>query len=1750
MMNFNDYRIGERIYEGSNSDVFIADHIESGQRRVIKIARTGDHSARKIAMIRHEFALTQTLEIPGIVKPLEIRSSAEGAALIMEFAGDSWAGLLAQGPLPLADVLRGAIQVVDTLGAIHAANIIHKDIKPANLVVDSVTGDVKITDFSISTELRGERTAVRDFRALEGTLQYISPEQTGRMNRTIDHRTDYYSFGATLYHLVSGAPLFETADPMELVHCHMARVPKALEQGPACLNALVMKLLAKTAEERYQTAASLQADLETCLQAVESGDEPEDFVPGTGDHPDTLQISQRLYGRESDVATLMAAFDRVGAVEDAEGDTELLLVAGYSGIGKSAIVNEVHRPIVGRQGYFIAGKFDQFNRNIPYASMILAFQSLVSQLLTETGEELATWRQKLTDALGANGQVIVDVIPEVELIIGPQAAVGELGLAETKNRFNHTFGSFIRVFATAERPLVLFLDDLQWADAGSLNLISLILGDAGIKHLLMIGAYRDNEVDPSHPLMLMLRELGEAKSRVSTITLQPLEETHVGELIADSLQTSAERCADLTALVTDKTRGNPFFVIQLLTNIHQQGLLRFDRQSGEWAWDMAALQALDITDNVVDLMVGKVNGLAPETRAMLEFAACMGNRFDLAALARLAGATPQAAATDLWEAMEAGLVVPLNNEYKLTRISDDFDAAAIRFRFLHDRVQQASYAIIPEEQRGRIHLSLATQMRDALDADELDEHIFEIVSHLNLGADNVDGVQSRLDAARLNLRAARRARASTAYGPALACVQAAVGFLPEGTWESEYELTLDLYNELVDMHYLTLDFEGAESAAKVVTSKARNVIDTIRVYEIRIQYYVGQNRMLLAIDTVKEVLELLEVPLTDELPEDMQVAVLQGLPPMTDPRYLAAMRILMSSMPAVYIAAPEILPLVSFTMVRLTVRHGTSRMAAYAYSLYALIMAGVLGHHDVGFSFAQLALAELEKFKAVELESKVYALVYIFVHHWKRHLKDTLEPLLHGVQIGIDTGDVEYAGYNAVHYSTFYLFCGDELSSADARLETYIDLSRQLKQEYGYFYIRVWRQLVAGLRSAKVDHSFIAGDIFDEHTETEGVGAMLPVRCSLHSARTMLRYFYGDFEGAVESANQADELIAAVAGFVTPVLIKFYQALSLLGAGGDLAKVDENIEQLRIWAGAQPENNQHKLDLVLAERARVTGDHLAAMGMYQQAIAGARQHGFLHEEGLAYERAAQLYEEMNNEEIARHHRTLAFATYERWGAAGKCADMVEKYPALALGRTTRRARSGTLSTVSGTTTGGADLDLVSVVKASQALAGEIVHDRLVEKLMRIVIENVGAEVGYLILHRDEGLFVEARGQAATEEVQIDPAPLADSKQLGTSIVHYVERTAKSVVLEDAVDDPRFSVDPYVQANKPKSVLCAPIINKGRVIGLFYFENNLTHGVFTADRLEILGLLSSQVSISIENAKLYEQLEEHSRTLETKVVERTQELQQTNVELRDSLDQIQTMQKQIIVQEKLASLGTLTAGIAHELRNPLNFVNNFSNVQIDLAKELREVLDEGDLEEARELVGDFEDTSGKIHGHGQRAASIIDNMLRHANSSSAEREVCDLNDVVQSAVELAYHGVKAKDDDVTLDIAAEYDDAIGQVSISRAEISRVIINVVNNACYATSKKRAARGDDYTPQLSVRTTRANGNAEIRLRDNGVGIPPGVLEKVFNPFFTTKPPGEGTGLGLSLSHDIVVGGHQGELRVDTKDGEFAEFVIVLPA
>jgi predicted ATPase/signal transduction histidine kinase len=1909
MNTITDYQIIGKIYESANSLVYRAILKQNNQPIILKILQEDYPNPSVLTQYKQEYEITRSLNLDGVVKVYDLQRYQNSLAMLLEdFGGKSLKLLMAERKFTLEEFITIASQIAESLGAIHAANIIHKDINPSNIVYNPETGQVKIIDFGTSTVLSRENPTLRNPERIEGTLAYISPEQTGRMNRAIDYRTDFYSLGVTFYELLTHQLPFVTHDAMELVHCHIAKQPvpphELVEATPASplptiVSDIVLKLMAKTAEERYQSAWGLKTDLENCLHQLQTSGQILDFPLAHQDISDKFQIPQKLYGRDKEVETLLAAFERVlagggetspttpllqsdpvhtspeqsqnaafrprspqppqpsnvggrgggtgiqsppelgdlGGEKDLSvhgslnkgglGSSELILVAGYSGIGKSALVNEVHKLIVRQRGYFISGKFDQFKRNIPYSSLIQAFQELVRQLLTESEAQLENWKQKLLDALGSNCQVIIDVIPEVELIVGEQPPVPQLGSSESQNRFNLVFQKLLDVFTQKEHPLVIFLDDLQWADSASLKLIELLMTDSDRQSLLMIGAYRDNEVSPTHPLMQTLEHIHTSGARVNTIALQPLAIDHVNQLIADTLNSSTEETRPLAELVFNKTNGNPFFLTQLLQSLYTENLLIYNpshflssplnkggwggdkSKQGGWQWDIEQIRAVGITDNVVELMIGKIEKLDKKTQNVLKLAACIGNRFNLDVLSLINEKSLSDTATDLWSALQEGLIVPLSDDYKIpllwkselesTDQSETSSAfvpkapSAIPYKFLHDRVQQAAYALIPEDQKKEVHLKVGQLLLDNTKPDELEENIFDVVNQLNIGAALITDPAERNQLAQFNLTAGRKAKNAIAYEPALRYLEFSLELLSVDSWKSQYDLTLSLHLETLELQYINTQFEQAEKISAVVLNQAQTLLDKVKIYELRLQSYIAKLKLDSAIDTALEILAQLRIDLPHQpskqrideaqktielLLENKPIENLFELPEMTDPYKLAAVRILLFVSSAAIITNPRLYFLVTLTAVNLCINYGNPPQAAGVYIFYGKLLCGIMKDIDSGYRFGQLSLRLLEKFNIQDFKSLVLHYSNGFIRPWKESIRKSniIAMLQTALNVGLETGDIEHASYNSSAYCLFSMFTGCNLEELNRKYEEYINLVIKIKQEYTVYYMTNCSKIATSLlRGYENKFCLVVSDsqeqeefILDQWTKAEAAWLLL----SAYLAKTISYYFFKDYNQAVNSAIQADKNVESSAAYLVSVQHNFYYSLALLASCHSTEnktpnkapkQVTANQKTMRMWAEHCPENFQQKYDLVEAEKARVLSKSWEASELYDRAIQGAREQGFIHEEAIAYERAAEFYLSIGREEIGRFYMKNAHHCYSRWGAVAKVKALEAEYPQILVGATHRTDSKGTTKSV--TTTGGStqSLDLSTVIKASQTLTSEILLGKLLSKLMKIAIENAGAQKGFLILDNNGKWVIEAEGFVGKDEVNVMRSIPVDSLDsatgvplVSTAIINYVAHTQENVVLNDATREGQFTGDPYIVSTQAKSILCTPLLNQGKLSGILYLENNLTSGAFTSDRVETLKILSAQAAISIENSRLYEQLEEYSRTLEQKVEARTQELQEKNQELATTLKKLKATQYQIIAQEKLASLGALTAGIAHEIKNPLNFVNNFAELSAELTEELLEEienqkdrLDPESKEYIEEILSDLEQNVKKINQHGKRADNIVRGMLMHSGGKAGERQPTDINALLAEYVNLAYHGMRAKDTSFNITIETHYDDSLAPLNVVPQNISRVFLNVINNACYAAHEKKKQIGEGFSPQLLVSTKNLSDRVEIRIRDNGKGIPQESLDKIFNPFFTTKPTGEGTGLGLSISHDIIVQEHRGEIKVETERGSYAEFIITLP-
>ncbi|MBU7585880.1 MAG: AAA family ATPase [Nostoc sp. TH1S01] len=1516
-----NYQINEKIYESPNSLVYRGVLKPDNQPIILKILKENYPTHSELNRYKQEYEITRYLNADCIIKAYDLKRYKNSLIMLLEdFGGQSLNLLKSKMQFTLEQFITIAIQATESLAAIHAANIIHKDINPSNIVYNQKTGQLKIIDFGISTRLSQENQTVANINQLEGTLAYISPEQTGRMNRGIDYRSDFYSLGVSFYELLTNQLPFPTNDPIELVHCHIAQHPKRpkelIASVPLTLSNIIIKLLSKTPEERYQSACGIKADLEACLQELKTTGQISQFTLGSLDIYDKFYIPQKLYGREKEINQLLTIFERVS-----QGKTEIIMVGGYSGIGKSALVNEIHQPIAKQRGYFINGKFDQLQRDIPYAAISQAFQGLVRQLLSEPEIKLKTWKEKILAALGNNGQIIIDIIPELEKIIDKQPPVEQLGANEAQNRFNLFLARFIQIFSQKEHPLAIFLDDLQWADLPSLNLLEKLIINGDSQYLLIIGAYRDNEVSPTHPLMQILEQIKKTEATVNQIILQPLRINHIKQLIADTLNCSQEEVQTLAELVIKKTAGNSFFITQLLRTLYKEKLLVFKGlqapiNQGEhkpclWHWDIQQIQEIGITDNVVDLMVRKIEKIDDKTQNVLKLAACIGNKFTLEVLSIVNKKSQNLTAQELEPALKEGWIIPLSNDYKVPLLWSEEEVLNttdnisfnfipkypkfINYKFLHDRVQQAAYILIQEDAKKPLHLEIGRHLLANTLQDELLENIFNIVNQLNEGIDLISDKLEKKELARLNLQAGKKAKGSTAYESALQYFENATKALLVNSWEDEYELTIEIYIEYLEAFALTTKFEQVEDLSEIILKYAKQDIEKVRVYDIINFSYYAQLKPEKIIDTGRKALAELAIYLPIEASEiqkeidkkqkeidfllnKISLEDLTNYYLMDDLKYTAIISMLQQMISATLTINFPLSILVRLTQVHLCLQYGNPPQSPSIYLYYGMILC-FRGDIHLGLEFGNLSIKLLAKFNNHTIQALVVHYYYICLWHWKESIQNKIaeEKLLEAYQIAIDIGDYEFASYTVIDYCLLQFFRGNNLDNVE---HNYTKYSRQIlkwRQRYSYNYIEICQSIVAKLIHNK---NVLLKDLTQDNNEW-----LLFIR---YFVVTSYCYFFKDYHQAVANAINAKRHIDACSTFLPALQHNFYFSLSLLALYNAcdvkqqkefIEQVDKNQEDMKIWASHCLENFQHKYDLVAAEKARILGRNWEAEELYERAIQGAKKYEFIHEEALAYERAAEFYLYLGREEIGQLYLRNAHHCYARWGAKAKVQQLEEEYPQYFIGSVSREIKS--LSTTTSTTeSDGKILDLTTVTKASQALAEEIILSKLLEKLMKIMIENAGAEKGFLLLRSQDMWVIEAIASVDTEDVTIlQSIPVYSENNsnqtplLSVSIINYVAHTKENIVINDATCDKQFITDPYIIATQPKSILCIPLLTQGKLSGIVYLENNLTTSAFTPERVQVLNILSSQAAISIENSRLY-------ATLEQKVAERTQELSQT------------------------------------------------------------------------------------------------------------------------------------------------------------------------------------------------------------------------------------------------------------------------------
>ncbi len=1469
------------------------------QEYVLKVLEKEFPTHRDIGKFYLEYEYSLNPIYPGVRQAVAKGKINNKPAILFNYVPGIPLNKFKSEPWNPKEFLPVAIQLVKILGQVHEHKLIHRDLKPQNIIINPETREITLIDFSSATKLTSEKKNIQAPTQLEGTLQYLAPEMTGRMNRSLDYRSDLYSLGVIFYELLTGNLPFTGEDALHLIHSHLAINPDVSSIEPP-LAQIVDKLMAKNAESRYQSTFGLMHDLEQCLELLDKFGSLLVFPIAQKDFSPVFNLPQNLYGRKLEIEVLLNAYEQAS-----QGDLRYVLISGYSGVGKTALVNETHKPLTRNKGFFTTGKFDQFQRNIPYSALLQAIRGMVQQLLLENPESFKNWKTKITSTLGNNGKIISDLVPNLKLIIGDPLEVPSLPPLEAKIRFIDTFLSFLRLLARPDHPLIIFIDDLQWCDTASLDMISAIINDHEINHCLLIGAYRDNEVDESHPLTSSIKEIKAIPDILTEISLNPLKLEHINQMVLETLKGDPVECAELGQLVYEKTHGNPFFANQFLLKLYHDNLIRHNRQVMKWQWEIEVIKALNITDNVVELMIQKLETLPQNTQEVLKYAACIGNVFDLDMLSDMTNQPKREIVQALSPSVEEGLTPPLDDTF---RIMDMDEELPIQFngsyQFLHDRLQQASYTLIPEKTRSKVHLSIGTHLLENLSEEQINQKIFEVVNHLNIGIkyEKDQEIIDRLIS--MNIQAGKRAKSSLAYNTASDLFDNAKALLSAGYWDSDtyYPMAYDIFIEQAECKYLDGHHEDSESLMNTLITHANNSLEKARVYILKGVLYQTQGKFLEELETCKNGLELFGTTIPsavsgeelmaslaelDTLRNGKSVPELIDLPILQDPeQYIIQTLFIIASTPTYMTDKTKLVwTWVITEIIKISLKHGNSPLSELAYSGFGVVL-GSMGDYKTGYEYGKLSYDLNKRFDNRGNIPKINVIYGQMVAPWMVPLREVLPLARQGMDKAYESGDLIYGAYGGLHHLWGHLFIGTSLAKIEEDAKTVIQFFEKTKDIFIDSPI-VAQQYVAALKGDSdqlASMSALGYSDLELESKIEQVHVDFP-KHNYYLVKLILDYLNYDYQSALKQIPNLESTAYAVQGCLFLADQNFYHSLCLISAFAEnsndkeeiIATIEQNQQKMAVWASNCPANFASKHLLVEAEKEHyLNNNYPLAESLYDQAIQAATTNQMIREEALANERAAMFFHERNRFKITKAYLKDAIKAYSEWGAFGKIRQLQSAFPDFSELFSVLDEKMLTLDTLRSTTfaSGGDLLDWQSVAKSTTAISGEVVLEKLLKKLVWILIEAAGAEKCFLIQissDPDQKFVVEASGTVHGMESEVLQNLPATPENIPIEILHFVERTREPLVLPDAIVDDRFNQSLYIRHNQIRSLACVPIILQDKITGIIYLENNLSSEVFTQDRLEILKLLAAQTAISMENAVLY-------RDLEAKVVERTQTIE--------------------------------------------------------------------------------------------------------------------------------------------------------------------------------------------------------------------------------------------------------------------------------
>jgi len=1732
MIKITGYNIEQLIYKGFHSTFYRGTRISDNIKVIVKILNSEYPTLEELENIKREYLITNKPYGDKVIKVYGIENYKNSICIILEdFGAISLSELLSIKKLDLNEKVSIAVNIADAVWNIHKQGVIHKDINPYNIVINPETNELKVIDFGISTDLKSEK--LQYLSKLEGTCLYIPPEQTGKINRIIDQRSDLYSVGVTLYELFTGKVPF-TGDNLEIIHAHLAKMPinpsVVNREVPQIISEIIMKLLSKDTEDRYQTSFGLKCDLEYCKENLLVRNKIIDFKIAQSDIPTNFQIPQKLYGRDEEIGKLK---DVIRNIRDMR--VKLVMVSGCPGIGKTSIVHEIMKDVIDKGGQFVSGKFEQFEQNIPYSALISAFRELIKNLVSDA-KNLELWKDKFIKTLGSNAKIIADLIPELEQITGELPDVIKLNPTEEKNRFNLVFRDFVNSVSNKQTPLVIYLDDVQWSDLSTIELIKYLLSSPEIENFNVIIAYRDNEITEKHPLKPILEDVikrAENTEFLKHIFLNPLKKEAVNELLSDTLKQSLEDTKTLTDYIYQKTKGNPFFTNHLLKSIYDIGAFKFNVENLNWEWDLEKIEQLQVSDNVIEFLIQNLSSLSDEALSIIKSASCIGNYFDLRTLYKISDSLKNESYA-IWTAIERELIIPLDNNYRLLlNISKDKYLQSnmeVRFKFSHGRIQQAVYSLIPEDDKVCIHNKIGKVLLTSYRNNQSECNIFELVNHLNLSKSLITNKDEILELAQLNVKAGKKAMSNSSYDIAGNYFNIGKSLLFENGNNTYKNILFDISLNYAQTCYLSGNIDKAIDLCEDLSQLATDNIEKAKVCILKTSLYdLKFDKKELILYETKKALELFDIFLPEgkeeieqkvgemlgEMQECLSVSspeeLAKQLPIMKDENKITAMKIMANALPTAFQINLPLYLFIQLIMFDMTVKYGISNASCKGFGECGIAQSLAFNNYDVAYKFGLASFTIVDRLKAEDMRAGTYFVFASLISYWKAHYSESIEYFDLSIKVGLENGDILHPSYSIGSKFNFILSTGENLNACKIELEKVDKFLKNNNATFLLVYSDFYQYMINQLQSTY--NYDMENSILESTKETGNIICL----STFGHINLMVNYLLENFEAAEKWYDFAETYAAGKSGsfnmvdyymFQSLLFIKKYENALAENKDEILNKLNSNLAKLKTWSDNCPDNFAHKYYIVLAEFNRIQDSPLETIiDLYKKSLDSIRDGDFIHMRALINEITGEFWLLREYEIIGSAYIKEAYYLYKQWGASEKVKILNTKYPDMFRNISDQKISSLRPNSIH---TSVSDLDLMSILKASQAISKEIKLDKLLKVLLETVIENAGAQYGFIVLKNlfDDNLYVEAL-KSKNDEIKImDSTPISDKLDVCLEVLQTVIRTKEHIVIEDALKDQHYQYNDYIKSKNVRSVLCAPIIYQSDLKGIIYLENNLTDNAFSIKQLEVIKMLSSQIALSIEKAQLSQ-----------------------------ALIKIKETQKQLVQSEKMASLGNLVAGIAHEINTPVGVAVTAVTHMIGTTENIIKSYNDDNISksELEDYLNDSMETIELLFMNLNKAASLINGFKRVSADMSNE--------------DLRTFNFKKYIKDILLSLSPKlkkYKHKIEVVCDEDMEIysypgvySQIITNLlINSITHAYSK-------DDEGNIEIRVFRDENNIKLVYSDDGKGMDSDTKSKIFEPFFTTNRH-TGTGLGMHIVFNLVTQTLKGTITCESSPNKGAEFVI----